>query len=96
MLRKKTTQSRLFQVCCENMTRNLPIVFGSSVTYPLTIRVSFKSVRLVAGKLGFYSRSGHRPTKDFKNSIRSFPPGARLIKKREGLSVCVLFVMYVL
>ena len=94
MLRKKTTQSRLFQVCCENMTRNLPIVFGSSLAYPLTIRASFKSVRLVAWKLGFYSRSGH--TKDFKNSIRSFPPGARLMKKREGLSVYVLFVMYVL
>ena len=32
--------------------------------------VSVKSVRLVAGRLGFYSRSGH--TKDFKNSILSF------------------------
>ena len=32
--------------------------------------VLVKSVRLVAGKLGFYSQSGH--TKDFKNSIRSF------------------------
>ena len=90
MLRKKTTQSRLFQVCCENMTRNLAIIFGSSVAYPLTICASF----LVAGKLGFYSRSDH--TKDFKNNIRSFPPGARLIKKREGLSICVLFVTYVL
>ena len=32
--------------------------------------VSVKSVYLVAGRLGFYSQSGH--TKDFKNSIRSF------------------------
>ena len=32
--------------------------------------VLVKSVRLVAGRLGFYSLSGH--TKDFKNSIRSF------------------------
>ena len=32
--------------------------------------VSVKSVRLVDGRLGFYSRSGH--TKDLKNSIRSF------------------------
>ena len=32
--------------------------------------VSVKSVDLVAGRLGFYSQSGH--TKDFKNSIRSF------------------------
>ena len=32
--------------------------------------VSAKSVHLVAGRLGFYSQSGH--TKDFKNSIRSF------------------------
>ena len=94
MLRKKTTASRLFQVCCENMSRNLPTVFGSSVAYPPTIRVLFKSVCLVVGKLRFYSRSGH--TKDFKNSIRSFPPGARLIKTREGLNVCELFVMYVL
>ena len=32
--------------------------------------VSVKSVYLVAGRLGFYSQSGH--TKDFKNSIRTF------------------------
>ena len=32
--------------------------------------VSVKSVDLAAGRLGFYSQSGH--TKDFKNSIRSF------------------------
>ena len=32
--------------------------------------VSVKSVHLVAGRLGFYSQSGH--TKDFKNSIRTF------------------------
>ena len=32
--------------------------------------VSIKSVHSVAGRLGFYSQSGH--TKDFKNSIRSF------------------------
>ena len=32
--------------------------------------VSVQSVRVVAGRLGFYSRSGH--TKDSKNSIRSF------------------------
>ena len=32
--------------------------------------VSVKSVHLVAGRLGFYSQSGH--TKDFKNSICSF------------------------
>ena len=35
--------------------------------------VSVKSVHLVAGRLGFYSQSGH--TKDFKNSIRSFRAG---------------------
>ena len=33
-------------------------------------RVSVKSVHLIAGRLGFYSQSGH--TKDFKNSIRNF------------------------
>ena len=32
--------------------------------------VSVKSVHLVAGRLGFYSQSGH--TKDFKNSFCSF------------------------
>ena len=32
--------------------------------------VSVNSTRLVAGRLRFYSWSGH--TKDFKNSIRSF------------------------
>ena len=32
--------------------------------------VSVKSVRLVAGRLGFYPRSGH--TKDFKICIRNF------------------------
>ena len=31
---------------------------------------SVKSVRLVAGRLGFYSQSGH--TKDFKSSILNF------------------------
>ena len=31
---------------------------------------SVKSVHWVAGRLGFYSQSGH--TKDFRNSIRSF------------------------
>ena len=35
-----------------------------------SLGVSVKSVHLVAGRLGFYSQSGH--TKDFKNSIRSF------------------------
>ena len=34
------------------------------------VGVSVKSVYLVAGRLGFYSQSGH--TKDFKNSNRSF------------------------
>ena len=37
---------------------------------PPALGVSVKSVYLVAGRLGFYSQSGH--TKDFKNSIRSF------------------------
>ena len=32
--------------------------------------VSVRSARLVAGRLGFYSRLGY--AKDFKNSIRSF------------------------
>ena len=32
--------------------------------------VSVKSVHVVAGRLEFYSQSGH--TKDFKNSMRSF------------------------
>ena len=44
--------------------------------------VSVKSVRLVAGRLGFYSLSGH--TKDFKISIRSFR--ARRSAQVEGLS----------
>ena len=35
-----------------------------------SLGVSVKSVHLVAGRLGFYSQSGH--TKDFKSSIRSF------------------------
>ena len=35
-----------------------------------TLGVSAESARLVAGRLGFYSRLGH--TKDFKNSIRSY------------------------
>ena len=38
--------------------------------YKPALGVSVKSVDLVAGRLGFYSQSGH--TKDFKNSIRSF------------------------
>ena len=92
MLRKKTTPSRLFQVCCENMSRNLPIVFGSSVAYQPTIRVSFKSVRLVAGKLGFYSRSGH--TNNFKNSIRSFP-FRRSADKDARRDKCMRVVCYV-
>ena len=56
--------------------------------------VSVKSVRFVAGRLGFYSRSDY--TKDFTSSIRRFPPGARHKRKCEGLSVCLLFVLYVL
>ena len=36
----------------------------------LTFSLSVKSVHLVAGRLGFYSQSGH--TKNFKNNIRSF------------------------
>ena len=53
-----------------------------------------KSVHLGAGKVGFYYRSAH--TKDFKSSIRSFSPGARRYQQCEGLSVCVLLVLYVL
>ena len=41
-----------------------------SLTIMPTLGVSVKSVYLAAGRLGFYSQSGH--TKDFKNSIRSF------------------------
>ena len=52
--------------------------------------VSVKSVRLVAGRLGFYSRSGL--TKDFKNSIRSFR--ARHKRKCEGFCVCVVRHVY--
>ena len=54
--------------------------------------VLVKSVRLVAGRLGFYSRSGH--TKDFKNSIRSFR--ARLSAQqvvRRVLCMCCLSCM---
>ena len=36
----------------------------------MLVGVSVKSVYLVAGRLGFYSQSGH--TKDFKNRIRTF------------------------
>ena len=43
---------------------------GSVPCAPYRFGVSVKSVHLVAGRLGFYSQSGH--TKDFKNSIRSF------------------------
>ena len=38
--------------------------------YTPALGVSVKSVHLVAGRLGFYSQSGH--TKNFTNSIRSF------------------------
>ena len=52
--------------------------------------VSVKSVYLVAGRLGFYSQSGH--TKDFKNSIRSFRArrSAQAEVKCEGFCVCVI------
>ena len=56
--------------------------------------LSVRSVRLVAGRLRFHSRSGH--TKDFKSSIRSFPPGARHKWKCKRFSVCLLFGKYVL
>ena len=42
-----------------SLSKNLP-----------ALGVSVKSVHLVAGRLGFYSQSGH--TKDFNNGIRSF------------------------
>ena len=41
-----------------------------SIKHTPALGVSVKSVRLVAGRLRFCSRSGY--TKDFKNSIRSF------------------------
>ena len=52
--------------------------------------VSVKSVHLVAGRLGFYSQSGH--TKDFKNTVvfAAFAPGARHKRKCEGFCVCVV------
>ena len=54
--------------------------------------VSVKSVRLVAGRLGFYSRSGH--TNDFKNSIRSFR-ARQLVQAevRRVLCMCCLSCM---
>ena len=49
--------------------------------------VSVKSVHLVAGREGFYSRSGH--TKDFKNSIRSFRArGSAQAEVRRVLCMC--------
>ena len=56
--------------------------------------VSVKSVRLVAGKLGFYSQSSH--TEDFKNSICSFCAWrSTQVKVRRVLCIYVLFIMYV-
>ena len=61
------------------------------------LSVPVRSDRLVAGRLGFYSRSGHtKDFKSFKSSTSSFPPGARHYRKCEGPSVCVFFVLYVL
>ena len=45
-------------------------VFYYKLKVGLMRGVSVKSVHLVAGRLGFYSQSGH--TKDFKNGIHSF------------------------
>ena len=59
---------------------------------PPALGASVRSVRLVAGRLEFYSRSGQ--TKDFKSSICSFPPGARHKRKCGGLSVRLLVVYY--
>ena len=56
-----------------------------------TLGVLVESVRLVAGRLGFYSESGY--TKDYKSGIHSFPPGARHKRKYEGISAYVLFVL---
>ena len=52
--------------------------------------VSVKSVHLVAGRLGFYSQSGH--AKDFKNSIRSFRArrSAQAKVRRVLCTVCVV------
>ena len=47
-----------------------PFLFLVYINDRPALGVSVKSVYLVAGRLGFYSQSGH--TKDFKNSIRSF------------------------
>ena len=48
----------------------MPVSLTITPTGKPALGVSVKSVHLVAGRLGFYSQSGH--TKDFKNSIRSF------------------------
>ena len=50
--------------------------------------VSVKSVHLVAGRLEFYSQSGH--TTDFKIVFTAFTPGARHKRKCEGFCVCVV------
>ena len=53
--------------------------------------VSVKSVRLGAGRLGFYSRTGH--TIDFKIVFATFMPGAR--HNRKGKGFCVRVVRHV-
>ena len=52
------------------------------------LSVSVKSIRLVAGRLGFYSRLGH--TKTLKIVFAAFTPGARQKQKCEGFCVCVV------
>ena len=73
-------ENRFFEQTDDRQTagkeKSCSIAFASSAKESAKERikpalgVSVKSVQLVAGKLGFYSQSGH--TKDFKNSIRSF------------------------
>ena len=61
------------QIIIINIRRGSKVVFLMFRPLHLLIPalgVLVKSVHLVAGRLGFYSQSGH--TKDFKNSIRSF------------------------
>ena len=59
-----------FHVIGLNRLRIKPKSAASEAEAFRPLGVSVKSVHLVAGRLGFYSQSGH--TKDFKNNIRSF------------------------
>ena len=61
---------RLGSILSRVKPKTLKLVSAVTLAKQPALGVSVKSVDLAAGRLGFYSQSGH--TKDFKNSIRSF------------------------